>query len=92
MPSKTGTTRHDYYYDEKRKLLERGKKPKRLPRHIIRAMNQALTGPGFVCPICKERFRLEYGTLGKLAWKNPNQYHCKDCAKSVNFMKARDYV
>ena len=83
-----------YYYDERRRLKERPpEKRRRLPRHVIRELNKAPRGAGFVCPVCKVRFDLAYGTLGKPRWNLQARYYCKDCAKAAKgFMKTRAYT
>lgn len=84
------TQRHEYYIDSNGKLKERSQtKPRRLPLHVIRKLNMAPTGPGFVCPECKQRFKLQYGTFGRMRWGTEPQYYCKDCAKDPKFLKAR---
>lgn len=83
-------SKHKYYYDERQRLHELpDKKPKRLPPHVIRKINMAPKGPGFVCPECKERFRLEYGSFGKMRWIEEPRYYCKDCAKAPRFTRLR---
>ena len=84
------TTRHEFYIDGNGKLKERSQnKPKRLPPHVIRKLNMAPTGPGFVCPKCNERFKMQYGTFGRVRWGTEPRYYCKDCAKDPKFTKAR---
>lgn len=63
-------------------------KKRPLPQAMRREMFKATDGPGFVCPICRERFRLEYGTYARRRQAfSPAQYYCKDCFAAHNLVK-----